>query len=85
MKASEIRELSDTELGEKLRDLKAERGASRLLAERGDLLKIASRNVCLWADPAAADGMDERRGNELADVLAVDATGRDELDPAERA
>ena len=28
-----------------VRDLKAERGASRLLAERGDLFKIASRNV----------------------------------------
>ena len=68
-----------------VRDLKAERGASRLLAERGDLFKIARRDVRLRADPAAADGMDERRGNELADVLAVDATGRDELDPAERA
>ena len=52
-----------------VRDLKAERGASRLLAERGDLFKIARRNVCLRADPAAADGMDKRRSNELADVL----------------
>ena len=68
-----------------VRDLKAERGASRLLAERGDLFKIARRDVRLRADPAAADGMDERRSNELADVLAVDAAGRDELDPAERA
>ncbi len=67
-----------------VRDLKAERGASRLLAERGDLLKIARRDVCLRADPAAADGMNERCGDELADVLAVDATGRDEFDPAER-
>ena len=29
--------------------------------------------------------MDERRGDELADVLTIHAAGRDEFDPAERA
>ena len=69
-----------------VRDLKAERGASRLLAERGDLFKNCPAAMSAfgqtqlpptaWMNGAAM---------ELADVLAVDATGRDELDPAERA
>ena len=63
--------------------LKAERGRSCLLAKRGDLLKITGCNVRLRADPAAADRVDERCGDELADVLRVDAAGRDEFDPAE--
>ena len=46
-----------------VRDLKAERGASRLLAERGDLFKIAPPRCPPSADPTAANGMDERRGN----------------------
>ena len=67
-----------------MRDFKTERSASRLLAERGDLLKITGCNVRLRADPAAADCVDERRGDELADVLTIHAAGRDEFDPAER-
>ena len=63
--------------------LKAERGRSCLLAKRGDLLKIAGCNVRFRADPAAADRVDERRGNKLADVLTIHAAGRDEFDPTE--
>ena len=67
-----------------MRNLKAERGRSCQLAKRSDLLKIAGCNVRLRADPAAADRMNKGRSDELADVLPVDAAGRDELDPAER-
>ena len=65
-----------------VRHLKAERGRSCLLAKLGDLLKITGCNVCLRADPAAADRVNERRGDEFADVLRVDAAGREEFDPA---
>ena len=67
-----------------VRNLKAERGRSCLLAKLRDLLKLTGRNVRLRADPAAADRVNERRGNELADVLTIHAAGRDEFDPAER-
>ncbi len=68
-----------------VRDLKAERGRSCLFAKLGDLLKITGCNVRLRADPAAADRVNERRGDELADVLGIDAASRNEFDPAERA
>ena len=67
-----------------VRNLKAERGRSCLLAKLGDLLKLTGRNVRLRADPAAADRMNKGRSDELADVLPVDAAGRNELDPVER-
>ena len=44
-----------------VRDLKAERGLARLLAEARDLVEVVRGDVRLGAQPAAADGMDERR------------------------
>ena len=67
-----------------VRYLEPQRSGSCFLAELCDLLKITGCNVRLRADPAAADRMDERRGDELADVLTIHAAGRDEFDPAER-
>ena len=67
-----------------MRHFKAERSASCLFAKLHDLLKIAGCNVRLRADPTAADRVDERRSDELADVLTIHAAGRDEFDPAER-
>ena len=55
---------------------KPKRGRSCLLAKLRDLLKITGCNVRLRANPAAADRVNERRGDKLADVLRVDAAGR---------
>ena len=66
-----------------MRDLKAERGLARLLAEARDLVEVVRGDVRLGAQPAAADGMDERRGDILGKVLVVHAAGGDELDAAE--
>ena len=68
-----------------VRDLKAERGLARLLAEARDLVEVVRGDVRLGAQPAAADGMDERRGDVLGKVLVVHAAGGDELDAAEGA
>ena len=67
-----------------MRYLEPQRSGSCFLAELCDLLKITGCNVRLRADPAATDCVDERRGDELADVLTIHAAGRDEFDPAER-
>ena len=45
---------------------------------------VTLNNISFTANPAAADRVDERRGDELADVLTIHAAGRDEFDPAER-
>ena len=66
-----------------VRDLKAERDLARLLAEARDLVEVVRGDVRLGAQPAAADGMDERRGDILGKVLVVHAAGGDELDAAE--
>lgn len=66
-------------------DLKAECDPACLLAEARDLIKIVRGDVRLGAQPAAADGMDERRGDILGKVLVVHAAGGDELDAAEGA
>ncbi len=43
-----------------MRDLKAECDLARLLAEARDLVEVVRDDVRLGAQPAAADGMDER-------------------------
>ena len=68
-----------------MRDLEAEQRFLRLRAQRGDLVKIAGRDVRLRADPAAADRVDIGRRDELAQVLRIHAAGRDEADAAKRA
>ncbi len=67
-----------------VRDLKAERGLARLLAETRDLVEVVRGDVRLGAQPAAADRMDERGGDILGEILVVHAAGGNKLDAAER-
>ena len=63
--------------------LEAQQGAAGLGTQGGDLVKVAGGDVGLGAHPAAAHGVDEGGGDELAQVLVVDTSGGDELHAAE--
>ena len=54
-----------------VRDLKAERDLARLLAEARDLVKVVRGDIRLGTQPAAADGMDERRGDVLGKTNSI--------------